>query len=594
MSRLPGRAGGERLLLELDLGRGLLEAPPSTPLEAMRARHTPVLRALVRALERAAHDDQVAGLIVHTGQAVLTLAQSGELRAAIERFAASGKPTVAWSETYGEMSPGNVPYHLATACREVWLQPTGDLGLTGVVAEAVFVKDTLDKLGVETQIGQRYEYKTAANMYNRSAMTDAHREMATRLVESAMQTLTTDIAAARGLGPEAVSDAVAHAPLTAEDALARGLVDRLGYRDEVFADLRGRLGDVRLRYLDRYGKSVGRRASGLAGTVGVPGRPVVAVIQASGPILLGPIPRRSPLAGPSVGSDTLGAALRAAGRDKQVRAVVLRVDSPGGSYLASDAIRREMLALRRTGRPVVASMGSMAGSGGYYIAMPADQVLASPGTLTGSIGVLGGKQVIREGLARLGVQRDSVSEGRYAEMFSTQRPFNDDEWQRIEAWLDRVYDDFTGKAAQDRGLTREQVHEVARGRVWTGADAKEHRLVDELGGLSAAIDVACHRAGLRRRDVDVRALPRLGLLERLRPAESSEHAHGADAYSAARSAGAAALSGWSAPGASLAGGWSPESLLTRLQAALGSPGAPGLFGVPAYGVLTMPVQWQLR
>lgn len=550
--------GGRRLLLELDLGRGLLEAPPASPLEAIRAKHTPTLRAVVDALHRAAADDRVAGLVAHVGQRQPSLAQSGELRAAVRRFRAAGKLTACWAESYGELGPGNIGYHLGTAFEQVWLQPSGDLGLVGVSAEAVFVRETLDKLGVEPQIGQRREYKTAANTFLESAMTEAHREMLTRIVESATETVVADVAQGRGLDEAAVRAALDMAPLSAQNALQRGLVDRVGYRDEVYAELRQRLGEVDLKYVDRYGKGLAGLAHAGA-SVTRRNRPVVAVVQASGPIHLGRS-GSSPLTGRSVGSDSVGAALRAAGRDETVRAVVLRVDSPGGSYVASDAIRREVLALRRSGTPVVASMATVAGSGGYYIAMPADTVLASAGTLTGSIGVLAGKQVIREALARAGVRRESVSTGRYADMFSTQRPFDDEEWARLEAWLDRVYDDFTTKAAEDRGMSVEQLRPVAKGRVWTGADAVGVGLVDRLGGLADAVEEACRHVGVSRTEVDVRLVPKTNPLERLLPAESSE----------------------SPAAAGLGAG---PSLLDRVLATTGLEG---------YGVLTMPVGWRLR
>ncbi|MPZ95071.1 MAG: signal peptide peptidase SppA [Propionibacteriales bacterium] len=545
------------LLLELDLTRGVLEAPASTPLDAVRTRHTPVLRTVVEALRKASTDDRVVGLVAHVGVQQPTLSQSEELRAAVADFRRSGKATVCWSESYGEMGPGNVAYHLASAFEQVWLQQSGEVGLIGVVAEAVFVRDALDKLGIDPQIGQRHEYKTAANMFLESSMTEAHREMAERLVESAMDTIVSDVAASRGLEEAAVRAAVDQAPLMATDAVERRLVDQLGYRDEVYADLRARLGDVELRFVERYGKGL----AALAGSTPPLARrtkPVVAVIQASGPIHLGRS-GRSPLAGPSIGSDSLGAALRAAGADDDVKAVVLRVDSPGGSHLASDAIHREVLTLRRTGRPVVASMASVAGSGGYFIAMPADVVVAGAGTLTGSIGVLAGKQVTRAALSRIGIERDSVAVGANAEMFSSQRPFTAEEWQRMEDSLDRIYADFTGKAAADRDMPVAALREVAKGRVWTGADAADRGLVDELGGLSHAIDVACDRARLRRSAVEVRMVPKHHLLERLRPADNSEHP----------------------AAATLVGG---PGLLPALLSTL---------GLPPYGVLTMPVTWRL-
>ena len=288
-------------------------------------------------------------------------------------------------------------------------------------------------------------------------------------------------------------------------------------------------------------------------------RPVVAVVHATGPIHLGRSGGGNPLAGPSIGADTLGAALRTATADDAVKAVVLRVDSPGGSYVASDAIRREVQAVRRSGRPVVASMASVAASGGYYIAMPADRVLANPGTLTGSIGVLAGKAVIHQALERLGVRRETVTSGTNADMFSTDRPFRPEEWQRLETWLDRVYADFTAKAAEDRRMPVERLRELAKGRVWTGADACDHGLVDRLGGLADAVDVACEQAGVARSDVEVRTVPSPNPVQRLIPPPNSDHA----------------------TGVYLAEGLHPLGSLLEV------------LGLPAYGVLMMPTTWRL-
>lgn len=502
------------LLLELDLSRGLLETPPASPVGLIRGFGKPTLREVVAAIEKAAEDDRVRGLVAHLGAWQPGLAQSHELRRAVTRLRDSRRRTVAWTESFGELGPGNTGYHLASAFEQIWLQPTGQVGLVGLTAQAVFLRGALDKLGVEPQIGQRYEYKTAADTFVADQMTGPHREMLERLVESGMETILGDVAASRGLGVDQVRSAVEVAPLSADDALERGLVDRLGYRDDVYAAARKGLDDVELLYVERYGRG---RAVALPGRQ----RPTVAVLQASGAIHLGRS-TSSPVSGRSVGSDTLGAALRAAGRDESVRAVVLRVDSPGGSYVASDVVRHEVLALRRTGTTVVASMGAVAASGGYFVAMPCERVLASPGTLTGSIGVLAGKQVVASALDRIGVRRESVVAGRYADMFSPDRPFDDDEWGRLEAWLDTVYADFTAKAAEDRGMDVERLRAVARGRVWTGADAVSHGLVDETGGLSDAVDVACRLAGLDRSAVAVRSYPHVHPLQRLLPAPNSE------------------------------------------------------------------------
>ena len=505
------------LLLELDLSRGLTDAQPATPLEALRSFQKPTVRDVVQALERAADDDRVVGLVAHLGPWQPGLAQSHELRTAVARLRGSGKRTVVWTESFGELGPGNTGYHLASAFEEVWLQPTGDLGLVGLTAQAVFLRGTLDKLGVQPQVSQRYEYKTAADTFVAEGMTEPHREMLGRLVESGMETVVGDVATARELSPEQVQAAIDVAPLTAAEAVDRGLVDQLGYRDDVYTAVRADLGDVELLFVERYGR-------GPMSSLPVPGRsrPTVAVIEARGAIHLGRSGGGSPVSGRSVGSDTLGAALRAAGKDDSVRAVVLRVDSPGGSYVASDAVRREVHALRATGTTVVASMGAVAASGGYFVAMPCERILASPGTLTGSIGVLAGKQVLTEALERVGVRRESVVAGRYADMFSSDRPFDEEEWRRLDGWLDAVYDDFTAKAAEDRGMPVQQLRSLARGRVWTGADAAAHGLVDELGGLSDAVDVACRLADVDRSDVQVRSFPHVHPLQRLVPAQNSE------------------------------------------------------------------------
>jgi protease-4 len=560
-SSLPLRRHAPRLLLELDLSRGLLDAPPVSPVEAVRAMHVPSLRGVVEALRRAAGDQHVVGLVAHVGARQPTLAQSAELRAAVADFRAAGKRAVCWAETFGELTPGNVGYHLATGFDEIWLQPSGDVGLVGLTAEAVFLRGALDKLGVQPEVAQRHEYKTAADTFARSSMTDAHREMVTRLAESATEEIVRDVAAGRGLSEEQVRAVIARAPVAPEEAVDRGLVDRLGYRDEVYDELRGRLGNVELKFVQRYGRGALSQARATASRRG---KPVVALLHAAGPIHLGRS-GSTPLSGRSIGSDSLAAALRAAASDDAVRAVVLRVNSPGGSYVASDTIRREVIALRRSGRPVVASMADVAASGGYYIAMAADRVVANAGTITGSIGVLAGKSVIREALERVGIRREHVATGRYADMFSTDRPFDDQEWERLDAWLDRVYDDFTGKAAADRGLPVEELRAVARGRVWTGADAVQHGLVDELGGLERAVTLAATQAGLDRDDVDLRVVPRPRLAERFLPAENSE-----------------------APAAAMPlvlGGGDGRPAFEQLLAAC---------GVAPYGVLSLPVGWRLQ
>jgi len=282
-----------------------------------------------------------------------------------------------------------------------------------------------------------------------------------------------------------------------------------------------------------------------------------------------------------MGSDSVTAALRAATADPHVKAIVLRVNSPGGSYVASDAIWREVVRTRNAGKPVVVSMSDVAASGGYFISMAADAIIAQPGTVTGSIGVISGKPVLTDMLGKAGVTTDSVVLGEHAAMFSTSKPFSTEEWQIVDAWLDRIYADFTGKVAAGRGLSAERVHELARGRVWTGADAQERKLVDELGGVEEAVDVARRRAGLPATAPLVH-YPRLGPLDRIRPAASSEDRRAAAAFAAAgpltelANLGPAAT----AAGASLlAESWGP---VWQLAARC---------GLPAAGPLLLPGSW---
>lgn len=548
------------ILLELDLTRGVLTAPPASPVAAFRARHMPTLRDLVTALRKGARDEHVLGLIAHVGGPTLTLAQTQELRDAVLAFRESGKKAFAWTESFGEVGAGTVPYYLATGFDEIWVQPSGELGITGVSVEATFLRGALDKAGVVPQFGKRHEYKTAADTFTEKEMTGPAKEMASRLAASAYEQIVDGIASARRLEPSVIRTLVDRAPLAAADAEQAGLVDRLGYRSDVYDSLKARLGETTALLAERY---VRRRPRSLQKNLPWPKKPVVAVVQVTGGITVGRNRGSGLFGGPGVGSDTIGAALRAVGADKDVRAVVLRVDSPGGSYVASDAIRHEVLRLRATGKPVVASMANVAASGGYYVAMPADVVVAEPGTITGSIGVLAGKGVLRDALGRIGITSEGVSEGQNARMYSAQEEFTDDQWARLEETLDRIYADFVSKAAEDRGMTFNALEKLARGRVWTGADAHANNLVDELGGLERALELACHRAGLDRDEISVSARPHKSFVDQLKPPNSTEDL-------AVRTQA-----------------WLPtlDGLTTTAYAALGLPPA---------GVLAMPLTWRLQ
>ena len=548
------------LILELDLTDGIAEGPVTDPVSAFMSRRKLRLPDVIEGLRRARQDDRVRALVVKVGGGRIGLARMQEIREAVATFRDSGKLTVAWSESFGEFTGGNAPYYLATAFDRIYLQPSGSVGLTGVAVEQLFLHDALAKIGVAFQSAKRHEYKSAADNLTERGFTGPVREAAERMAVSVAEQLAAAIAERRGKTGEEARTLLDRGPFLAEDALAEGLVDALCYRDEVYADVRKEAGaDAILQYVARYQRAhaLAQRARKLPN----PRERFVAVIHASGPIRQGRS-SRSPVGGSSMGSDTVAAALRSATADERVRAVLLRVNSPGGSAIASDTIWREVVRTRAAGKPVVVSMSDVAASGGYYISMAADVIVAQPGTLTGSIGVILGKPVFEEAFGRLGITTDSVSVGTGARMFAPTHPFSEDEWQRINTWLDAIYRDFTEKAAAGRRMTVEQVHEVARGRVWTGADAARNGLVDELGGMAAGAGIARRRAGLPA-DAPLRVYPRLTPLDQLRPPESSE----------SRPAAAARLE------LGLADAWGPA---WRLAAQA---------GLSPYGPLMLPGRW---
>ncbi|MCB0925352.1 MAG: signal peptide peptidase SppA [Mycobacterium sp.] len=490
-------------------------APPETagfdPLRLISGTGRPMrVRDAVDALHRAAEDPRVAGLIARVQMPAAAPAVVQELREAIVAFTAV-KPTLAWAETY----PGTLSYYLASAFGEVWMQPSGTVGLIGFATNALFLRDALDKAGVQAQFVARGEYKSAANLFTEDRYTEAHREADSRLIESLHAQVWQAIGASRGIDPADLDVLADRAPLLRDDALTAKLLDRIGFRDEAYR----RIGEMagpstadapavdadsdgappRL-YLSRYAQT---GAAGLP----LPGRgakPVIAVVTVAGPIVSGRGgPQVLPLSRSSAGADTIAAALREAAAADDVTAVVLRIDSPGGSVTGSETIWREVGRTRAAGTPVVASMGSVAASGGYYIAMAADTIVANPGTITGSIGVVTGKLVARDLKERLGVGSDVVRTNTNADAWSVNAPFTAEQQEIVEAEADLFYDDFIGRVAESRSMTVEEVDSIARGRIWTGADARERGLVDELGGFRAAVRCAKTLAGLDA-DAEVR------------------------------------------------------------------------------------------
>ena len=490
ISRLGVSRLGQRhtapLILELDLTDGVPEGPATDPLSAVMSLRKLRLPDIIDGLRRARHDDRVAALVAKVGGHI-GLARIQEIREAVEGFRESGKLTVAWAETFGEFTQGNLPYYLATAFDRIYLQPSGSVGLTGVAVEQLFLHDALAKVGIGFQSAKRQEYKTAADPLTERGFTGPAREAAERLAVSVVEQISAAIAERRGKTPAQARALLDRGPFLAADALAEGLVDALGYRDEVYAAVRKEAGqDATLQYVARYAKAraIAQRARHLPN----PRERFVALIHASGPIRQGRS-SRGPVGRAPWARTRWRRALRSARSDERVRAVLLRVNSPGGSAVASDTIWREVVRLRAAGKPVVVSMSDVAASGGYYISMAADVIVAQPGTLTGSIGVIIGKPVFEEALGRVGITTDSVAEGARARMFAPTHPFTQDEWDRINAWLDAVYTRVRGQGGRrppDAGR--------ADGRAGPGAGLDRRRRRGERPGRRA------RRAGGRGRD----------------------------------------------------------------------------------------------
>ncbi len=477
-----------RTIIEVDFETAVLEYVPPDPVAQLTLKDTPTVRDLVEALLKAAADDRVAGMIARVGQGGMGIAQLQEVREAIIAFRASGKPAYAFAETFGEVNTGNSSYYLATAFDKIYLQQSGDVNLTGLMIESQFVRGMLEKLGIEPRMDHRHEFKNAKNMFTETSFTDAHRLATDSLLTSIFDRMVADMAESRGISSDQLKELIAAGPYYGQEAVDNGLVDALAYRDQAYDEIRAEAGgDAELIYLLPYLERTGRQW-GKGDTV--------ALIYGVGGIGRGES-QYSPLSGSmTMGSDTVTAAFRAAVRDRRVKAILFRIDCNGGSYIASDAVLRETLRAREAGKPVIVSMGNVAASGGYFVALAADKIVAQPGTITASIGVLGGKFLTSGMWQKIGMSWDHVETSDNASMWRGTHDYSEQEWARYSFWLDRVYEDFTSKVAEGRGMPLERIREIAKGRVWTGVQAKELGLVDELGGYAVALDLAREAAGL--------------------------------------------------------------------------------------------------
>jgi protease IV len=473
--------------LVMRVGGNLSEIAPDDVVGYLSGVRAPTVRSFVESLRKAKADSRIRAVLVKpTGFDSPFWGKVQEVRDAMLDFRKSGKPIYAYLE-YG----GDREYYLATAADKIYLMPSTSLDLTGVATYALFLKGTLDKIGAHPDLHRIGDYKTAVNTFTETGYTAPHREMDSSLNSDLFEQIVGGIAAGRSKDEAEVRRLIDQGPFLPEEALRAGLVDDVQYEDQIRDLLKGdEEGEPRVIDAEQY-------AGISSDSLGLNRGPRLAVIYAAGTIMGGKS-RFDVVNGPVVGSETLIEYIRSARQDGSVRGIVLRIDSPGGSATASDAIWRELMIARneRADRPIVASMSDLAASGGYYIAMPAQVIVAQPSTLTGSIGIFGGKIVTGGVYEKLGARIESTSVGRHAEIESPARPYNAEEVKKLNEHLQAFYDQFVEKAATSRGSTPERIDAVAQGRVWTGRQAKDRGLVDALGGLDEAIVLAKQRANI--------------------------------------------------------------------------------------------------
>lgn len=471
--------------LNVSFNTDFYESRPTDIVSAMTFGTSPTVTDLTSALYRAAEDPNVAALVAYLPKTNLTMAQVQEIRAAVAAFRAKGKKTVAFSPSFGELGGGLTEYYLASAFEEIRLQPTGEVGIAGVSMEARFLKKALEKWGIRPSFSARHEYKSGADALAAESMSAAERENITAMMNDLLGQVAADIAAARKIPVEKALDLIKNGPYFADRALQEGLVDKVEYVDVLEREVKEKYADMisLFDYDDRTAPNPSKKD------------PVFAYVPATGIIGNGESIFGGEADSSFLGISTVGEALRAAADDETVKAIIVRLDSPGGAYTPSDTLMREMKYVRETSeKPIVCSVASEAASGGYFLSLGCDKVFALPASITGSIGVFGGKVVIGELLDRLDVKTEAIEIGKNAGMFSVSKDFSPEQKDFFNKSLDRVYDDFTRKVAERRGLSPERIDAAARGRVFTGKEALEKGLIDGLGGMKEALAAAAELA----------------------------------------------------------------------------------------------------
>jgi len=487
-------------VLSLDLRQSLADQDSSSPFAFLSGKSLSVL-SVVETLHRAQTDARVKGLFIRLPEGGVSPAAADELRAAIRSFRASGKPVIAHSQGVYASGISTATYELGAASGDFWMQPGAALQSVGIAANETFLKRAFDKYGVHADYQQRYEYKNAVNPYLYSDFTPAHREAELGWMNSIYDSELAAAASDRKQDPAKLRATLEAGPYAAEDARTSGLIDQVGQVDDAQAAIRKASGNAQLVDFGIYKTST--EAPALASGSSI------AVIGAEGEITTG-TSNNGGLNGQSgVYSDDVAKAFHEAIDDHSIKAIVFRVNSPGGSDTASEQILAAVRAAKAAGKPVVVSMGAYAASGGYWISSEASEIIAEPTTLTGSIGVFGGKFALSDALGRFGVDQRSIGVGgEFASAFSSGQPFTPSQSAKISAWMDKIYAGFVARVAEGRRLPQDRVREIAKGRVWTGAQAKPLGLVDALGGFPDAVNAAKRLANLPAdQSVPLKVLP---------------------------------------------------------------------------------------
>ncbi|MGI8997328.1 MAG: signal peptide peptidase SppA [Pyrinomonadaceae bacterium] len=477
-------------VLVLKLEGSLPDYAPEDPLGArLLGRDDRSLASLLMQIKKAKADQRVKAILLDIGLTQVGWGKADEIRDTIADFRTSGKPVYAHMEF-----ATNKEYYIATACDRIYVAPIGDLFIVGLAADVMSLRGSLDKLGVYPDFYQIGKYKTAPEQWTRKEMSEASREVVNAILDDFFGRFVNTVATARNKSPEDVRTLIDNAPLRATQAKDAGLIDGANYRDEVEDELKKRLGYKESDKLRLVKHNDYRRVA--PESLGLNEGERIAVIFATGPIGSGESNEGSAFSGRTVGSDTIVKALNDAREDKRIKAIILRVDSPGGTSYASDLIWHAVEKAKEK-KPVVVSMGDVAASGGYYIACTANKIIAQPTTITGSIGVFAGKPVMKGFYDWIGANNEYILRGKNAGLFRETEPFTPEERAQFETMLKGFYyDDFLPKVAKGRNKDVEYIDSIAQGRVWTGTQAKERGLVDEFGGLEKAVEVAKQLANI--------------------------------------------------------------------------------------------------